>query len=76
MRWRRIVQSIINRIARKQRNPTAVNVVVEASDGGQGDVFSVFGSAGYDQNVIEEFLERMRDGPKPVRRRRSRGPRA
>ncbi|KAJ7687897.1 hypothetical protein B0H14DRAFT_3533730 [Mycena olivaceomarginata] len=40
------------------RNLTAVNVVAKASDGGQGDVFGVFGSAGYDQNTIEEFLER------------------
>jgi hypothetical protein len=50
------MQLIISRIAYEQRNLTAVNIVADISDDRQGDVFSAFRSAEYDQNIIEEFL--------------------
>ncbi|KAJ6448005.1 hypothetical protein C8R47DRAFT_937730, partial [Mycena vitilis] len=51
VRWRQIVQSIRSRIARSVA-ATAVNIVDNASDEDE----DVFGTAEYDQRVIEEYL--------------------
>ncbi|KAJ6600454.1 hypothetical protein DFH09DRAFT_1302927 [Mycena vulgaris] len=65
LRWRQIVQSIISRIGRAQREATAVNVVADAIEEVDGDVFSTYPSAEYDQLVIEEFLAQQGKGRGP-----------
>ncbi|KAJ7203282.1 hypothetical protein GGX14DRAFT_324598, partial [Mycena pura] len=57
-RWRQIVQSIHTRIARNART-TAVNIVADAGE-------DVFGTAEYDQAVIEEYLRSQGKGEGPT----------
>ncbi|KAF8187311.1 hypothetical protein K438DRAFT_1972934 [Mycena galopus ATCC 62051] len=63
-RWRQIVQSIISRIARIAREATAVNVVADAAEL-DGDIFGSYPTTEYDQQVIEEFLDRQGKGRGP-----------
>ncbi|KAJ7938752.1 hypothetical protein B0H13DRAFT_2301397 [Mycena leptocephala] len=63
-RWRQIVQSIISRIARVAREATAVNVAADAAEL-DGDIFGSYPLAEYDQQVIEEFLDRQGKGRGP-----------
>ncbi|KAJ7114885.1 hypothetical protein C8R44DRAFT_880945 [Mycena epipterygia] len=65
LRWRQIVQSIITRIGRAQREARAVNIVADAVEEVDGDVFGAYPSAEYDQLVIEEFLAQQGKGPGP-----------
>ncbi|KAJ7688573.1 hypothetical protein B0H17DRAFT_1135545 [Mycena rosella] len=62
LRWRQVVQSIISRIGRAQREATAVNVVADAVEEEDGDVFGAYPSAEYDQSVIAEFLAQQGKG--------------
>ncbi|KAJ7190726.1 hypothetical protein GGX14DRAFT_603802, partial [Mycena pura] len=62
MRWRQIVQSIRARTARVAPAATPVNMVVDNEDTSEGDVF---GTAEYDQSVIEEYLRSQGKGGGP-----------
>ncbi|KAJ7112401.1 hypothetical protein C8R43DRAFT_856651, partial [Mycena crocata] len=65
MKWRQIMQSIISRIARALRDTAAVNIVADAAEDTDDDVFGTYPSAEYDQLVIEEFLASQGKGRGP-----------
>ncbi|KAJ7436289.1 hypothetical protein B0H11DRAFT_2365126 [Mycena galericulata] len=61
-KWRQIAQSIRSRAERDARPATAINIVADADDTEGRDVF---GTAEYDQSVIEDYLRREGKGSGP-----------
>ncbi|KAJ7507991.1 hypothetical protein B0H11DRAFT_1704595 [Mycena galericulata] len=61
-KWRQIAQSIRSRAERDARPATAINIVANADDTEGRDVF---GTAEYDQSVIEDYLRREGKGSGP-----------